>query len=43
MLGEMSFVLSQLYATDRREDEPARTQPEQKGNNLRAETRQHRT
>src|SRR6266446_9267841 len=39
--GETLSALSQLKATDRRQDKPPRKQPEQKRNNLRAETGQH--
>src|SRR5258706_13408754 len=39
--GETLLALSQLKATDRRQDKPPRKQPEQKQNNLYAETGQH--
>src|SRR5258708_3448186 len=39
--GETLSALSQLKATDRRQDKPPRKQPEQKRNNLYAETGQH--
>ncbi len=39
--GETLSVLSQLKATDRRQDKPPRKQPEEKRNNLYAETGQH--
>src|SRR6266403_4852895 len=39
--GETLSALSQLKATDRRKDKPARKQPEQKRNELYAETGQH--
>src|ERR1700722_4818631 len=39
--GKTSAALSQLKVTDRRENKPAREEPEQKRHNLDTEPRQH--